>query len=109
MTLEERIREIIHAIAAEEVEETFSCDLKAGWDCEGSENCTNCLTNRLLAAVKAAGMVEVCENQEMPPVPNYEVAHIVMERDRLLLTPVQDEAGTWTVWKRVKCEKPEGE
>jgi hypothetical protein len=78
----------------------------------GKENCDRyqdrCRADAILAAVKASGMVEVCENQEMPPVPNYEVAHIVMERDRLLLTPVQDEAGRWTAWKRVYCEKPEG-
>ncbi len=92
-----------------ELEEKILTILEREFDVRITKNCPYCTAlDAILAAVKASGMVEVCENQEMPPVPNYEVAHIVMERDRLLLTPVRDEAGRRTAWKRVYCEKPEG-
>ena len=35
--------------------------------------------------IKDLNLVQLDENQELPPIPRKDIAHIIMERDRILL------------------------
>ncbi len=55
-----------------------------------------------LAFLKTEGYAKMAKNQTLPEIPRKEIAHIIMERDRILLKG--DSTGVWRKVEEIKDE-----
>jgi hypothetical protein len=108
MELEERIKEIVKSIAeSNKTEDDVWFPCAESWNCnEYGANCFECVTNRILAAVKEAGYVQLAPEQETLPLLRNDVCLSCGANTQWdMIHPVLDSHGNMTKFMRVIVEK----